>query len=50
MNAFRGDSALSEIELEERLANKRLNRGMTSRLLPLVLPVRRLIAAACCAD
>ena len=45
MNAFRGDSALSEIELEERLANKRLNRGMTSRLLPLVLPVRRLIAA-----
>jgi len=45
MNAFRGDSALSEIELEERFAQKQLNRSMTSRLLPLVGPVRSLIAA-----
>jgi ATP-binding cassette subfamily B protein len=45
MNAFRGDSALSDIELEERIAQKQLNRSMTSRLLPLVAPVRALIAA-----
>jgi len=45
MNGFRGDSALSDIELEELLAAKALNRGMTWRLLPLVRPVRRLIAA-----
>ena len=44
MAAFRGDSALSDIELEERFAKKQLNRGMTSRLLPLVGPVRGLIA------
>ncbi|MET0366033.1 MAG: ABC transporter ATP-binding protein [Sphingobium sp.] len=44
MNAFRGDSALSDIELEEKFAQKSLNRGMTSRLLPLVRPVRRQIA------
>ncbi|HEX7856939.1 MAG TPA: ABC transporter ATP-binding protein [Sphingobium sp.] len=45
MNAFRGDSALSDIELEEKFAAKALNRGMAGRLLPLVRPVRRLIAA-----
>jgi ATP-binding cassette subfamily B protein len=45
MQGFKGDSALSDIELEERLANKALNRSMTLRLLPLVGPVRRLIAA-----
>jgi len=45
MNAFRGDSALSDIELEEKFANKALNRGITSRLLPLVAPVRAQIAA-----
>ncbi|MFT3965241.1 MAG: ABC transporter ATP-binding protein [Sphingobium sp.] len=45
MNAFRGDSALSDIELEEKFASKALNRGITGRLLPLVAPVRRQIAA-----
>jgi ATP-binding cassette subfamily B protein len=45
MNAFRGDSALSDIELEEKFAKKALERGMTSRLLPLVGPVRGRIAA-----
>ena len=45
MKGFRGDSALSEIELEECLAQKNLDRSMTSRLLPLVGPVRTLIAA-----
>ncbi|MES2493237.1 MAG: ABC transporter ATP-binding protein [Pseudomonadota bacterium] len=45
MNAFRGDSALSDIELEEKFAKKALTRGMTSRLLPLVGPVRGRIAA-----
>lgn len=45
MNAFRGDSALSDIELEEKFAKTALDRGITSRLLPLVRPVRREIAA-----
>src|ERR1700712_3969926 len=45
MNAFRGDSALSDIELEEKFAKKSLDRGMTSRLLPLVGPARGRIAA-----
>jgi ATP-binding cassette subfamily B protein len=45
MNAFRGDSALSDIELEERFAKKSLNQGVTARLLPLVAPVRSRIAA-----
>ncbi len=45
MNAFRGDSALSDIELEERFAKKALNRSITANLFPLVRPVRRLIAA-----
>jgi hypothetical protein len=44
MKGFRGDSALSDIELEELLAQKALDRGITHRLLPLVRPVRRLIA------
>ncbi|GLT00559.1 ABC transporter ATP-binding protein [Sphingobium jiangsuense] len=45
MNAFRGDTALSDIELEEKLAKKALNRGMVGRLLPLVAPIRAQIAA-----
>lgn len=45
MNAFRGDSALSDIELEEKFARTSLERGMTSRLLPLVGPVKGRIAA-----
>jgi ATP-binding cassette subfamily B protein len=45
MNAFRGDSALSDIELEEKFANKTLDRGMIRRLLPLVAPVKKEIAA-----
>lgn len=45
MNAFRGDSALSDIELEEKFARKALNRGLNGRLLPLMWPVHRLIAA-----
>mgnify|MGYP001123180169 CR=1 FL=1 len=45
MNAFRGDSALSDIELEEKFARRSLERGITTRLLPLVGPVRRRIAA-----
>lgn len=45
MNAFRGDSALSDIELEEKFARKSLDQGVTSRLLPLVAPVRGRIAA-----
>jgi len=45
MNAFRGDTALSDIELEEKLAKKALNRGMMGRLWPLVEPIRRQIAA-----
>jgi len=44
MNAFRGDSALSDIELEEKFAKTALNRGMTRRLLPLMRPVLHLIA------
>jgi len=45
MNAVRGDSALSDIELEERLAKKALNRGMFSRLIPLLGPVKGRVAA-----
>lgn len=40
----RGDSALSEMELEELLARKSLDRGMFSRLLPLLAPVRGKVA------
>lgn len=39
-NMVRGDSALSDIELEEKLAKKSLDRGMFHRLLPLLGPVR----------
>lgn len=42
----RGQSALSDIELEESLARKQLDRGILPRLLPLVRPVRHLILAA----
>lgn len=45
MNAFRGDSALSDIELEERFARRSLEQSITARLLPLVAPVRGRIAA-----
>lgn len=45
MNAFAGDRALSDIELEEKFARKALNRGMAHRLLPLLGPVRGLVAA-----
>lgn len=45
MNAFAGDRPLSEIELEEKFARKALNRGMFHRLLPLLGPVRGLLAA-----
>lgn len=42
----KGQSALSDIELEEALAQQSLNRSMFSRLLPLVRPVRPLVLAA----
>ena len=45
MNAFAGDRPLSDIELEEKLARKSLDRGMLGRLLPLLRPVRRTVAA-----
>ena len=45
MNAFRGDSALSDIELEEKFSNRSLDQGVSARLLPLVAPVWRAIAA-----
>ncbi len=45
MNAFRGDSALSDIELEEKYSSARLNQNIYRRLLPLLAPVRRQIAA-----
>jgi ABC-type multidrug transport system fused ATPase/permease subunit len=41
----RGDSALSDIELEEALAKSNLDRGMLTRVLPLLHPVRGRIAA-----
>jgi ABC-type multidrug transport system fused ATPase/permease subunit len=41
----RGDSALSDIELEEALAQSSLDRGMLSRVAPLLYPVRGRIAA-----
>lgn len=44
MNAFRGDSALSDIELEEKFSQGKLGQSVASRLLPLVAPVRRQIA------
>ncbi|MBJ7439254.1 MAG: ABC transporter ATP-binding protein [Sphingopyxis sp.] len=45
MNAFRGDSALSDIELEEKFSQRKLGQSVARRLLPLVAPVRRQIAA-----
>jgi ABC-type multidrug transport system fused ATPase/permease subunit len=41
----RGQSALSDIELEEALAKQSLNRGMFARLLPLLRPIRHLVTA-----
>lgn len=40
---MRGQTALSDIELEEQLANKSLNRSMFHRLLPLLKPVWRIV-------
>lgn len=37
---------LSDIELEELLANKKLNRGMFWRLIPLLKPVKKLVISA----
>lgn len=45
MNAFRGDSALSDIELEEKFARRTLNESVVARLLPLIGRVRGRIAA-----
>lgn len=45
MNAFRGDSALSDIELEEKFARRSLNQGIAARLWPLIEPVKGRIAA-----
>jgi ATP-binding cassette, subfamily B, bacterial len=45
-NPVRGQSALSDIELEEALAQQSLDRGMFGRLLPLIRPVRHLVLAA----
>ncbi|WP_156679314.1 ABC transporter ATP-binding protein [Sphingomonas profundi] len=44
-NALAGDRPLSDIELEEKFARTALDRGMLHRLLPLLGPVRPLIAA-----
>src|SRR3984957_9834164 len=44
-NPVRGHTALSDIELEEALAQKRLDRGMFGRLVPLLRPVRHLLLA-----
>ncbi|WP_202820236.1 ABC transporter ATP-binding protein [Roseateles aquatilis] len=43
---MRGQRPLSDIELEQALARKALDRGMFWRLLPLLRPVRRALAAA----
>lgn len=43
-NDFRGHKALNDIELEQALARKALDRGMFWRLLPLLHPVRWQIA------
>lgn len=45
MNIIAGDRPLSDLELEETLAKKSLDRGMLRRLWPLLHPVRRLVAA-----
>lgn len=41
---LRGQQALSDIEIEELLAKKALDRSMFSRLLPLLRPIRTSIA------
>ena len=45
MSTIRGQTAMSDIEIEERLARQSLNRGMFSRLVPLLWPVRYRVAA-----
>ncbi|WP_176595337.1 MULTISPECIES: ABC transporter ATP-binding protein [Sphingobium] len=45
MNAFRGDSALSDIELEEKFSQRSLNQSVVERLIPLLAPIWRPIAA-----
>jgi ABC-type multidrug transport system fused ATPase/permease subunit len=44
-NDFRGHTALNDIELEQALAKKALDRSMFWRLLPLLRPVRAQITA-----
>jgi len=44
-NSFRGDTPLNDIELEQMLAKKRLDRNMFGRLLPLLKQVKGRIAA-----
>jgi len=44
-NVVRGQAALSDIQLEEALAQQSLDRSMFSRLLPLLRPVRHLLLA-----
>jgi putative ABC transport system ATP-binding protein len=43
-NSARGRTALSDIEIEEMLAKRDLNRNMLSRLVPLLHPVRYRVA------
>lgn len=43
---IRGNTALSDIQLEEVLAKTTLERGMFLRLLPLLRPVKKLVFAA----
>lgn len=45
-NNFRGNTALSDIQLEEALAKTSLERGMFSRLVPLLGPVKQLVLGA----
>lgn len=42
-NPMRGQTALTDLELEELLAQKNLNRSMFQRLVPLLRPVWRLV-------
>ncbi len=42
---MRGQTPLSDIELEQSLARKALDRGMFWRMLPLLRPARHLVAA-----
>ncbi len=44
-NPVRGQAAMSDIQLEEALAQQSLDRSMFSRLLPLLRPVRHLLLA-----